>query len=333
MTLLSAFLLSIQFSKLDVEEHISTIFVFAVFIISLFTSSCIYGIIASFTAVVLINYVFTYPFFAFDFIDPVNLFSAALMLIVSIMTGLLVTKRKEQEKALRESEKERVRANLLRAISHDLRTPLTTINSASSLLLEDENLTPEQKTELLRGIKDDSSWLERMVENLLSITRLGENEIGVNKTPTIVDELIDSVVNKFTKRHPGENVRVSLPDEITTVDADALLIEEVLLNFLDNAAEHALGRTEIKLTVKCDGKNAVFSVSDDGCGFDKEDLSFSSGDGDRHKNEKRFAGIGLAVCSTIIKAHGGTIMAESSPGKGALFSFTLEREASDEQQE
>ncbi len=332
LVLLFSFLLSIQFSSLDIEEHISTIFTFAVFLISLFTSSFLYGIIASFFSVVLINYAFTYPYFAFDFISPVNAVSAFVMLTISILTGLLVTKRKEQEKELRESEKERVRANLLRAISHDLRTPLTTINSASSLLLEEKNLTPEQKKALLRGIEEDSAWLTRMVENLLSITRIGENELGIRKTQTIVDELIDSVINKFKKRHSDEAIFVSLPDEIITVNVDALLIEEVLLNLLDNAAEHATRHTRIDLIITTDENNVTFTVNDDGCGFKKESILLEPKDGDRLKNEKRFAGIGLAVCSTIIKAHGGTIIMKNNPDKGAHFSFTLERENSDEQQ-
>ncbi len=322
ISLLSAFLLSIQFSALDVEEHITTVFVFAVFLVSLFTSSYIYGVVASIVGVVLINYAFMYPFFAFDFINPVNLVSAVIMLTVSIVTSLLVSKRKESEKKLRESENERIRADLLRAVSHDLRTPLTTIESASSLLLDNNNLPIDKKREMLENIKEESIWLERMVENLLSITRLGERGIKIEKKSVIVDELVDSVVNKFHNRYENENIEVFLPDEITAVMADPLLIEEVLLNLLDNAHKHAEGHTKITLSVRKDEDNVIFSVLDNGCGLGKEGENIFSSygtDGDRN----RYKGIGLSVAKTIITGHGGSITAHDRECGGAEFSFTL----------
>lgn len=326
LLLLVAFILSTQFSSWDVEEHISTIFIFAVFLISLITSSYIWGVISSFIGVVLINYVFTYPFFAFDFINPVNLISAIIMLSVSILTSLIVTKEKEQERQLRQSEKERVRANLLRAVSHDIRTPLTTIKSASSLLLDNANLTKEQKNVMLVSIRDESEWLTGMVENLLSITKLEDGEIEIKKTPTIVDELIDSALTKFRLRHPEENVHLILPDEIITIKVDALLIEEVLLNLLDNASIHAEGHTMIELSVTADNNNAIFRVSDDGCGIGgRTDVIFSSF---WSAGDNRFSGIGLSVSQTIIKAHGGTIKAGNNKDKGAFFTFMLERDKS-----
>ena len=170
--LASAYLLSARFFTLGISEHISTIFAFAVFLVALFTSSFIYGIISSVISVALINWAYTFPYFAFDFIRTSNLISGVVMLLISIMTSVIVTSNREHERREREAEKESMRANLLRAVSHDLRTPLTTINSASSLLLEDTSLTPEQKADMLRKIKDDSEWLDRMVENLLTITRI-----------------------------------------------------------------------------------------------------------------------------------------------------------------
>lgn len=326
LLLLAAFILSAQFSSWDVEEHISTIFVFAVFLISLITSSYIWGVISSFIGVVLINYVFTYPFFAFDFINPVNLISAFIMLSVSILTSIIVTKGKEQERQLRQSEKERVRANLLRAVSHDIRTPLTTIKSASSLLLDNANLTKEQKNVMLVSIRDESEWLTGMVENLLSITKLEDGEIEIKKTPTIVDELIDSALTKFRSRHPEENVHLILPDEIITIKVDALLIEEVLLNLLDNASIHAEGHTMIELSVTADNNHVIFRVSDDGCGIgDRSDDIFSSFGS---AGDNRFSGIGLSVSQTIIKAHGGAIKAGNNKDKGAFFTFMLERDKS-----
>lgn len=116
-----ALVLSIFFQEIGVEEHITTLFVFAVFLISLFTEGYVYGVISAVTGMFAINYIFTYPYFAFDFITPVNLISAVIMVILSILTSMLTTKIKRHEATKAESERERMRANLLRAVSHDRR--------------------------------------------------------------------------------------------------------------------------------------------------------------------------------------------------------------------
>ncbi len=329
--LTAAYFLSSRFFILNIDEHISTIFAFAVFLTALFTSSYIYGVISSFVSVFLINWAFTPPYSAFDFITTSNLISGAVMLAISIVTSIIVTRNKEHEKRERESENERARANLLRAVSHDLRTPLTTINSASSLLLENNELTDEQKREMLRRIKDDSEWLNRMVENLLTITRIDNRTMKIEKTGVIVDELIDSTVTKFLTRHPEERVDVNLPDEIVTVPMDGLLISQVILNLLENAAQHAEDHTTIIISVYTTPRDAVFSVEDDGCGLaeGKRKSILSLYAGREHGTENRFSGIGLAVSATIIKAHQGTIEAENRKTGGALFRFTLPMEGRD----
>ncbi len=330
--LAAAYFFSSRFLLLRIDEHISTVFAFAVFLIALLTSSYVYGVISSFVSVFLINWAFTPPFYAFDFITTSNLISGVVMLIISVVTGLIVSSNKEHEKKEREIEKESMRANLLRAVSHDLRTPLTTINSASSLLLENETLTARQKREMVERIKDDSEWLNRMVENLLTITRIDNRTMKIEKTSVIIDELVDSTVGKFLMRHPEENVQVNLPDEIVTVPMDALLIGQVLLNLLENAALHALGHTRIILSVYTTADNAVFSVEDDGCGIPEgKRKNIFNGYAERNmETESRFSGIGLAVSSTIIKAHQGTIEAENRKAGGALFRFTLQREKDDD---
>ena len=129
-----AIVLSILFQKLKVEEHITTVIVFAVFLISLLTDGCIYGIVSAVGGMLAVNYAFTYPYFALNFNVPVNLISAIIMTAISVLTGTLTTKIKDYEAEKAESERERMRAGLLRAVSHDLRTPLATIYSASSTL-------------------------------------------------------------------------------------------------------------------------------------------------------------------------------------------------------
>lgn len=334
--LAAAFLLSIQFQRLDVTEHITTIFLFAVFLISLATDGYFYGVASAVAGMVAINFAFTYPYLAFDFITPINLISAVIMVTMAIVTSLLVTKIKLHEATKAESERERMRANLLRAVSHDLRTPLTTIYSASAMLQEHrETLTREQQDSMLQSIKEDSEWLMRMVENLLSVTRIDNETMKIVKTPTILDELVDSSIAKFGTRHPQQRVMLELPEEIVVIAADAILIEQVLLNLLENAVYHAQGMTTLFLRIFTLGNQVIFEIADDGCGIDESRLrQLFTGcyelQQDTKGDKKRFAGIGLSVCATIIKAHGGTITAENRKSGGALFRFTLEKEESED---
>lgn len=334
-----AFVLSVAFEKLDVHEHITTIFVFAVFLISLLTEGYVFGVVSAVISTLAVNYAFTYPYFALNFTIPENIISAVIMVTVAILTGMLTTKIKVQEAERAESELERMRANLLRAVSHDLRTPLTTIYSASSMLRDRrQDLTERQQDETLQSIQEDSEWLIRMVENLLSVTRIDSGKIKINKTPTILDELIDSVMTKFLTRYPDREVELELPDEIVVIPMDALLIEQVLINLLENAVLHAEGMKRLTLRVFTLGKQAIFETADDGCGIREDRLkqiftgSYEAREG-RPDGRKRNLGIGLSVCATIIKAHGGEISAENRKSGGALFRFTLETEdLSDDEQ-
>ncbi len=324
-----SFLISLVFQNVfDVNEHITTLFVFAVFLISLKTDGYFYGIISSILSVIMVNFAFTFPFFKFNFAIPVNLISAVVMVIIAVLTSALTTKIKFHQKQKEESEKERMRANLLRAVSHDLRTPLTTIYASSSALLENEELSLEQRKRIAVGIKEDAQWLVSMVENLLSITKLDSNNVKIIKTSTVLEELVDSVLLKFKKRYPKIPVSVDIPENIVIIAMDALLIEQVLTNLLENAAIHAKGMTEIRFSVYTLGKTAIFEVRDNGCGIDKEKLpnifnGYFENRTEPFDGKKHNTGIGLSVCATIIKAHGGEISAENLKDGGAVFRFTL----------
>lgn len=209
---LLALVLSILIQTLGVREHVTTVFVFAVFLISLLTEGYVYGVVSAVAGTLAVNYAFTYPYFTLNFTVRRNLISAVIMVTIAVLTGMLTTRVKQHKAAKAESEKERMRANLLRAVSHDLRTPLTTIYSASSTLLDKrEQLTDQQRDLMLKSIQEDSEWLVRMVENLLSITRIGSERIEIAKTPVILDELIDSAMTKFHSRYPGQEVALELP--------------------------------------------------------------------------------------------------------------------------
>ena len=313
----------------DVWEHITTAFVFAVFLVALLTDGYVWGILSTFSAVLLINYAFTYPYFDVNFSATESLFSAAVMMVIALLTSGITTQLKRWKTLKAEGEMERMRANLLRAVSHDLRTPLTTIYGASSSILENyDKLTDTQKTRMIAGIQEDADWLIRMVENLLSITRIDSGNVKLIKTPIVLDELIDAVLLKFKKRYPAQTVTLDLPDTVIVVPMDALLIEQVIVNMLENVMHHAKDFTTLTLRVKMQDGWAVFEIEDDGCGIAKERMEhlFTGINADAAEKvdiHKRNAGIGLSVCATIIKAHGGTVCAENRKTGGALFRFKL----------
>lgn len=328
--LVCAFLLSVLFQNVfEIDEHISTLFAFAVFLISLLTQGYFYGVTAAFVGTLAINYAFTFPFFAFNFTIPVNLISAIVMITIALLTGALTTQRKQEEALKAESERERMRANLLRAVSHDIRTPLTSIYGSAEALIENrETLTEEQKNKMLAGIKEDADWLVRMVENLLSVTKIDSGRVKIIKTPTVLDELVDAILLKFKKRYPQQQITVDIPDEIIVIPMDALLIEQVIINILENAVLHAKNLKKIDFRVYVQNSNAVFEIRDDGCGIPTEKLPklfdgyYGSKEDDMPDSKKKNAGIGLSVCATIIRAHGGEITAKNTPN-GALFRFVL----------
>lgn len=332
LILLASFGISILFQKYDVWEQITTLFAFSVFLISLFTDGYVYGVTSAVLSVFIINYTFTYPYFNMDFSAPESIISAVIMLVIAILTSAFTTKMKEWQREKTEGEKERMRANLLRAVSHDLRTPLTTIYGASSsIVMNYEKLTDEQKLQMANGIKEDSEWLIRMVENLLSITRIDSGSVKLLKSPTVLEELIDSVILKFKKRYPEQKIQLDIPDNVIVIPMDAILIEQVIINILENAVHHAKGFTRLTLRVFENNEKAIFEISDDGCGIapDKLDaifLGYNDKTDDTSDTHTRNAGIGLSVCATIIKAHGGEITAENSTDGGAVFRFSLASE-------
>jgi two-component system sensor histidine kinase KdpD len=311
------------------------IFVLTVLVVSRLTDGYFYGIFTSIVALFAVNYVFTYPYFAFDFTLSGYPLTFCTMLAVSIITSALSTRIKQQEKLQLDTEKEKLRANLLRAVSHDLRTPLTSIAGASATLLENENeLSGEQKRALLKEVMDDALWLIRMVENLLSVTRIA-GETAIRKQPEPLEELIGFAIHQFRKNYPGIPLRVSIPDDLLFIPMDIILIEQVLMNILENAVIHGKNLTRIDLSVTVEKKaarNVIFAIENDGIGIDERLLphlfdGYCSRSGGRDESSAgRGKGIGLSVCASIIAVHGGEISAENMPGGGVCFRFSLPME-------
>ena len=310
------------------------IFVLGVFLVSWRTQGYIFGIASSLLSVLAVNWAFTYPYWAFDLISPECISAAVVMLIVSTMTGALTTRLKQQEKLKAAAEKERMRGNLLRAVSHDLRTPLTSIYGSCSAIIDNFDTLPREKQLLLlRDMQADSQWLNRMVENLLSVTRVDADKVRLSKHSVVLEELIDALLVKFHKHYPDTAVQVCIPEEFVSIPMDPMLIEQVLMNLLENAVFHAHGMKNLWLRVELKNRHAVFSVEDDGCGISPERMSnLFTGFLDREApvdSTRSNMGIGLSVCKTIIRAHGAELQACNRPGGGSVFRFTLELEEND----
>ena len=313
----------------DSETYVPLVFVLAVLLVSRYTDGYFYGVVASALATFCVNYAFTYPYFAFDFSLTGYPLTFTLLLAVSITVGMLTTQIKRQEKMRREIETEKMRANLLRAVSHDIRTPLTSIVGAAATYLDGGDRIPEERRrELIRDVRDEAQWLVRVVENLLSVTRMGGDEAHLRKQTEAVEEIVGEAAQKFKKSFPGVPVELQVPEELLLVPMDATLMEQVIINLMENSVMHGKTVSRIRLTVERRQAWAQFAVRDDGCGIAPEILPVMFDGTLRHVDQsdtdgKRNMGIGLSVCMSIVKAHGGHIWAENPPEGGACVYFTL----------
>ena len=310
------------------NTYVPLLYVLAVLLVSRFTEGYGCGIVAAFIAVLGVNYMFTYPYMEFNFTLAGYPITFLVMLTVALTTSTLTSYKYEKDMIKVENYREKMRSNLLRAISHDLRTPLTSIVGSVGAVLERAELSEKERRGLLLDVKNDAEWLIRMVENLLSVTRIENGAAKIKKTPEAVEEVVSEAVVKFKKRFPKVKIHVEVPETVLFVSMDAVLIEQVIFNLLENAVIHGKTTQNISLSVEVSGKSAAFSVKDDGDGikneaiphlftdyFDSERMSFST--------EKRNMGIGLSVCQSIIKVHGGNICAKNCEEGGAEFCFRL----------
>lgn len=305
----------------------SPVFVLAVLLISRLTTGYLFGLIASVLSVVCVNFVFTYPYWTVNFTLSGYPLTFLTFLMVSVMTCTLTAQAKEQARLRAENEKEKMRANLLRSVSHDIRTPLTAILGATSAVLESPGMSPADRQVLLEDVRDDAQWLIRVVENLLSITRIGGDQAQIAKSPEAAEEVLGEAAQKFRRRFPQIDVSVSVPESLLLVPMDPILIGQVLSNLLENAVIHGQTTTQIRLSVRQEHEFACFSVRDNGVGIPEKSLptlfdgtlkqsETSGGDG------KRNMGLGLSVCLAIVRAHGGTMEARNLD-RGAEFFFRL----------
>lgn len=235
----------------------------------------------------------------------------------------------EQQETKVMMETEKVKNSFLRSISHDLRTPLTGIIGASSTLLEEGNKIPyEVQARLTEGIQNDAQWLLNMIENILSITKVQNNGMVIDKSEEIVEEVIEEAVSTFRKRFPNTKITINQPEYVILIPIDIMLISQVIINILENTQRHAGGqRSDVVIEVKEEDDFVSFLITDTGPGIDPKILpklfDFTVTQENPYKDSTRNLGIGLSICKTIIRAHGGEIYAANRPEGGAQFMFTI----------
>ncbi len=243
-------------------------------------------------------------------------------------TALALERRRladEAEAARIRMEAERLRSVLLTSVSHDLRTPLTAITGAATTLLESaDRLDRRTRTELLESVRDEAERLNRLVQNLLEMTRLESGELRVQRAWHPLEEVVGAALGRVARGLGTRPVAVSIPPDLPLVAIDDVLIEQVLVNLLDNAVKYTPVGSAVRLVVTAGENHVTVELADQGPGLPRgeEERVFEK----FHRGtteDRRGAGLGLAICRGIVEAHGGRIWAQNLPGSGVAFLFTL----------
>jgi len=224
-----------------------------------------------------------------------------------------------------EMEAERLRNSLLSSISHDLRTPLATIVGSASTLMEEDALKAQDKLELSRAIYDEGLRMSSLVNNILDMARLDAGTIELNKQWYPLEEIIGAVLTLLQKRLAGRLVTVKLPPGTPMIYVDAVMIEQVLINLLENILRYTPERSPVEIMAEVSSFAVEISVADQGPGIPKglEKKLFEKFYRVRHEAAQSGVGLGLAICKAVIDAHGGSIQAQNRPTGGAVFSFMV----------
>lgn len=234
----------------------------------------------------------------------------------------------EKQEAQAQADQEALRANLLRAISHDLRTPLTSISGNASILMESaDQLTAGKRQGLFTAIYDDAMWLINLVENLLSITRLEDGRVHMNMEPELLEDIFTEALSHLDRNAARHRIEVHLADDMLMADMDARLMVQVVINIVNNAVKYTPEGSRITLSARRSHQTVVVEIADDGPGIPdaaKEklfDMFYTNGK--ERGDGRRGLGLGLSLCKSIVTAHGGWIEAVDNHPRGTVFRFTL----------
>lgn len=263
--------------------------------------------------------------------QPLDAFDNSILLSILGECAMALENEKnarEKEEAAILAKNEQLRANLLRAISHDLRTPLTSISgNASNLLSNGEYFDEETKIKLYTDIYDDSMWLINLVENLLAVTRIEQGRLSIHPSANLIDEVITEALHHVNRKSVEHCITVEHDEDFILAKMDARLIVQVIINLVDNAIKYTPKGSHIQISTSKQGEYVVVSVADDGEGISDElkpkvfDMFYSGAN--KIADSRRSLGLGLSLCKSIINAHGGTISVSDNIPHGTVFTFTL----------
>lgn len=329
-----------------------------VFVVPIVLAGLVAGRVAALltagVAAVAYNVVFIPPYWTLDVHAPDDIVALVVFGFVASVVGTLVAREGERrhvaeeratelervnaelraveeerqrlaEEATRAAVLERVdqqRAALLRSVSHDLRTPLAGISAIVSDLLSETGYDDSTRAELLVLVADETARLDRLVANLLSMSRIEAGALKPDRKPFALDEVATDAVRRVRRLFEGRRVQVEFPADLSLVRGDYLQLEQVITNLLENAARHAPPGSTVRVGAREVGAHVEFRVDDEGIGvpaFERERVfqPFRVGEGSSS------SGIGLAICKAIVEAHEGTIRVEAAPGGGARLAFRV----------
>jgi len=279
------------------------------------------SILAAALAVTAYNFLFVPPLFSFQVGDSGYLLTFAMMFVIGLLVGELARRMKEQR--LR-AQAEQLRESLLSAVSHDLRTPLASITGAASSLRDDRGLSEQTRAELLETICEEADRLERLVGNLLEMTRLESGTVVLKREWVPLDEMVGSAFTRLEGKLGNHPVRIELERGLPLLFVDPLLFEQVFVNLLENAAKYTPASAEIEVCANAQSGHITIDVLDRGPGL---------GSGNEQRVFEKFyrgshvgvrgIGLGLAICRWIVEAHGGKIEARNRSAGGAAIHLTL----------
>lgn len=264
--------------------------------------------------------------------EALDTFESDLLLSILTECALAVEKelfRQKREEAQAQAKNEQLRANLLRSISHDLRTPLTSISGNAGVLLSN-NVSEETRKQIYTDIYDDAAWLINLVENLLSVTRIEDGSMHIHRQAELLDELVTEALGHVNRLSVEHEIRVALEDDLQLVKVDARLIMQVIVNMVDNAIKYTPPGSQIVISSRRVRNMVEVSVADDGEGIPNTakarifEMFYTAGN--QAADAKRGLGLGLALCKSIITAHGGEIEVGDHVPHGTVFRFTLPAE-------
>ena len=263
--------------------------------------------------------------------EPLEAFENSVLLSILGECALALENSRntaEKEEAMLQAESEKLRATLLRSISHDLRTPLTAISGNASILLSDsENLDPNARKQMYGDIYDDAAWLHNLVENLLAVTKIEEGRMELKTQPQLVEEIVSEAMQHISRKRDEHTITVTHEDDLLLAQCDAKLIVQVIINLVDNAIKYTPAGSHIWISTRWEESMAVFSVADDGPGIPDQEKKqifqmFYTGS-TAVADSRRSLGLGLSLCKSIVTAHGGTITVSDNQPVGTVFTFTI----------